>query len=244
MVPVYNAKAAETMRRRARLLAAVEAAIPPGWWIMPHHLPRFDENVSIRRFRQTVAIMLAQLPDHRTAMRDQPVELGAYSDGGVELAAFPASEGKGGLGSEGGVAYFDNSDLVVAKAWADKRKRAQGRSVRPPALLAVKGGFEGADLDAFESALFGPDASRGRKPEGVLARDRRPPWAGVLAFPRAGIAEGQDPVLFLSPFYSAELPTAILRLEVRRLVQGGVDVQPAHDLGVLAGLNIARPLRD
>jgi hypothetical protein len=105
MVPVYNAGAGETMRRRARLLAVIEDAVPHGWWIMPHRVPRLDQNVSIRRFRQTVTAMLAQLPDPRTASRDRPVELHDISAGEyVELAAFPASPGKaGGLGSEGGV---------------------------------------------------------------------------------------------------------------------------------------------
>lgn len=242
MVPVYNAGAGETMRRRARMLAVIAEAVPPGWWIMPHHLPRLGENVPIRRFRQTVAAVLAKLPDPRTASRDTPVELHASWNGEyVELEAFPASPGKaGGLGSEGGVSYVDNSELRVAAAWRNRRKREQGRSAPSPALLAVRGGFTGAEMDDFEMALFGRDVRIGRRPDGVMATDRRPPWAGVLGFPEAGVAVGHDPVLFVSPAYDGELPVAILRLEARRLVDGRLEVQSGTGRDVLAGLNFAR----
>lgn len=242
MVPVYNAGASETMRRRARLLAVIEEAVPPGWWIMPHRLPRLDENVPIRRFRQTVTAMLAQLPQPQIASRERKIELQAVWDGKyIELAAFPASPGRaGGLGSEGGVSYVDNSELRVAAAWRNRRKREQGRSAPPPALLALRGGFTGADLDDFEMALFGRGVRIGRPPEGVMATDRRPPWAGVLAFPEAGVAVGRDPVLFVSPAYDGAFPADVLRLEVRRLVDGRLEVQPSTDREVLSGMNFAK----
>jgi hypothetical protein len=140
------------------------------------------------------------------------------------------------------VSYVENSELRVAAAWRNRRKREQGRSVPAPALLALRGGFTGADLDDFEMALFGRDVRIGRRPEGVMATDRHPPWAGVLAFPEAGVAVGRDPVLFVSPAYDGEFPAAILRLEVRRLVYGRLEAQSATDRDVLSGLNFARGL--
>jgi len=134
---------------------------------------------------------------------------------------------------------MDNSELRIKAAWREKRKREQGRSVPPPALLALQGGFGGADLEDFENALFGRDIWLGHRPEGVLATDANPPWSGVLAFLRVSSAGADDPVLFLSPHYNGPLPDAMARLEVRRLESGGVNVQPARDVNVMVGMRWA-----
>jgi hypothetical protein len=50
------------------------------------------------------------------------------------------------------IAHYDDSELVIRDSWKNRRKRKQGRSVPPPALLAMAGSFLGADLEAFEMA--------------------------------------------------------------------------------------------
>ena len=100
-------------------------------------------------------------------------------------------------------------------------------------MRSLQGGFAGADLEDFENALFGRDVRLGRRPEGVMAVDRDPPWAGVLAFPHVSPARVTDPVLFLAPGYDGVLPAAVDRLEVRRLDPGGVAVQQARDTDVM-----------
>jgi hypothetical protein len=162
--------------------------------------------------------------------------LEGYGRADVVLIAAPATKRPGGLGGGAVVGYMDDSRVRVAAAWADRRKRRQGRSVPPPAVLALQGSFGGADLDDFENALFGLDARLGRAPDGVMARDRRPPWAGVLAFPRVSPAGGADPVLFVAPAYSGSFPEAVNRLEIRRLVDGGVAIQEPRDRDAMAGM--------
>lgn len=83
------------------------------------------------------------------------------------------------------------------------------------------------------------DARLGRLPDGVMARERRPPWAGVLAFPAVSPAGATDPVLFVAPAYAGRFPGALDRLEVRRLVEAGVEIQEARDRDVMAGMRWA-----
>jgi hypothetical protein len=81
----------------------------------------------------------------------------------------------------------------------------------------MAGGFLGADLEDFEMALFGRNVPIGGKPDGAMAVENDPPWAGVLAFPAVSPLGVTDPVLFIAPAYSGPLPEAASHLEVRRL---------------------------
>jgi hypothetical protein len=241
MMPVYNAGSAETMRRHERLLGVVEQLIPYGWWVLPFHLPPLAGDASLRAFRSVVHGLLRGLPPLSSVSRETTLRLaGRVPQGRVELTAVPAN-GRGGLGGGAVVAQFDNSQVVLRNAWNNSRKRKQGRSVPSPALLALAGSFIGADLDDFEQALLGG----GFVPDGVMANERKPPWAGVLAFPSISPASAADPVLFVAPGYGGPFPLTIERLEVRRIISGEVVVQPAHDVNVMAGVRWAkRPLGD
>ena len=94
-------------------------------------------------------------------------------------------------------------------------------------------------VEDFEMALFGRDVRTGREPDGVMAVDSNPPWAGVLAFPAVSPASVVDPVLFVAPAYTGPLPASVDRVEVRRLGPNGVAIQEARDTDVMVGMRWA-----
>jgi hypothetical protein len=238
-VPVYNAVAGTQVRRHDRLLDALEERVLAGWWLNALHLPDLPESAPLRPFKAEVERLLAMAPPASSVKPGDRVELrGEVWDQRLELSLV-RTEKAGGLGLQGGIAYFDNSELRIIAVWNDKRKRAQGRSVLPPALLAIQGGFGGADLEDFANALFGRDVNGGVEPTGVMIEDD-PPWAGVLAFPSLSPAGAGQPVLFVAPRYAGpRLPAALKRLEVHRLVGNSVAVEPARDQDAWHGMRWA-----
>jgi hypothetical protein len=152
-----------------------------------------------------------------------------------------------------GIAYFDNSEARVRRAYLDPDKREQARGAKAqPAFLAVNGGIFGADVEEFDRALLGYtvehhgferervgysfDATKGE-----MLRDADGPWAGVLAFVAPGVFGASDPVLYVSPHFDGHLPFAFLRL--RRRMLGIVDL-PASGGSAMSRVRFAEPMID
>jgi hypothetical protein len=240
-MPVYNASSGETARRHERLLDVIEQRIPDGWWVIPFHLPAVSGHAPLRQFRKVVDDLLAQLPPAESVPSDSAIRLfGIVQEHRIEFTAVRAS-GQGGLGGGAMISHFDNSEQVIRAAWSNRRKRAQGRSVPAPALLALAGSFMGPDVEAFDNALFGRDARTSERPDGAMVAEARPPWSGVLVFPTISPAIAPDPILFVAPSYTGPLPAAVARLEVHRLEGHRIDVRPATDRDVSSGMRWAKP---
>ncbi len=152
-----------------------------------------------------------------------------------------------------GVAYFDNSEARVRRAYLDRDKRQQARgSTAQPAFLAINGGIFGAGVAEFDRALLGYTVehhgfARERvghsfdATKGEMLRDADGPWAGVLAFVAPGVFSASEPVLYVSPHFDGHLPFAFLRL--RRRMLGTVDF-PASGEPVMSRVRFAEPLTD
>lgn len=236
MAPIYNASSGDTASRHDRLLDVLEERVPDGWWLMPFHLPDLAGHAPLYPFRGLAEELLAQIPPADGLPVGTSIHLrGRLPEGRVEFTALRAA-GPGGLGGGAMLSHFDDSELVIRPSWANRRKRLQGRSVPPPALLAMAGGFVGADLEDFQNALFGREP---RRPDGAMVGEANPPWAGVLAFPQVSPASAPDPVLFVAPGYSGSFPAAVAQLEVRRLGADSVEVTAAQDRDVFAGIRWA-----
>lgn len=148
MVPVYNAPMGIARRRHDRLLDVIEARAPKGWWLLPFRLPALSESAPLGQFTRLVEELIANLPPADTVVPEDVRRLegslpGTGRDTRVTIVATPATEGPGGLGGGAVVGYRDDSWLRIATAWQDKRKRSQGRSVPPPAVLAILGALRG-----------------------------------------------------------------------------------------------------
>lgn len=240
--PVYNAASGEVAKRQQRLIGEVRNRIPPGWWIIPFHLPALAGHASLRDFRRLADELVAQIPPAEQTARLTKIELeGSLPEGRMQFTAF--RDDPGGLAAYPMISHVDNSEQVLRASWTGRRKRSQGRASPAPALLAIPGSLLGADLDDFEMALFGRDVRLGRAPDGAMVEDN-PPWAGVLAIARTSPASADQPVIFLAPRYQGSpLPAAIADLELRRLVPGGIESTPADVEDAWAGMRWASMAR-
>lgn len=162
--------------------------------------------------------------DYRATFRDATVSVGAVSKE-MNLHAVP------------GVAYFDNSEDRVRRAYVDRDKREQARgATAQPAFLAVNGGIFGAGIEEFDKALLGYSTQHMgfrqetvgfsfNAREGEMLRDAGGPWAGVLAF----LAPGSSlrPTLSCTPrpmstdtcrsrFYACDAENSALSISRRR----------------------------
>jgi hypothetical protein len=151
----------------------------------------------------------------------------------VDMLARQLKSTKIGMGPA--VASFSNASDRIAAAWADGRKREQGRAARRPAVLALLGGFM-TDQHDFDTGLFGPGPG-----DRAMATDLSPPWDGVVAVREVGYTSGDDPVYYPSPHSTASIPTAIRRLATRRLNGTSIEIEPGLDHDVLAGLGFIDP---
>lgn len=69
-----------------------------------------------------------------------------------------------------------------------------------------------------------------------MGRARVPEFSAVLAFPRLGIAGGDDPILYVHPKFQGTLPDALLVLEQRRLGSDGILGTSATQTGIIDAL--------
>jgi hypothetical protein len=132
---------------------------------------------------------------------------------------------------------------VVQAAVAGKRAQARGAEQLVLAALFT-GGFGNYELEKFDSALFGRTVAHhdvdmvntGKitfDPSGVFGRGHgKPTFAGALAFANLGWTGGPDPVLYMHPRFTGELPSALRHLRRRLLGPDGiVDVPRDREAG-------------
>jgi hypothetical protein len=234
MAPPFDVLMGTSMAKQARVIDLLGRDVPDGWALWPRRLPPLSGHDSTKPLRNLLRAEYRSLPEPARGTR---VEIHArLGDERVEVVLLAADWGPvAGWGTAGGA-----SDAVprVEGAWLDPRKRRQGRSARQPAILAVLGNGWSDSLDAFSQALFGWTG------EGVMASDARPPWAGVLAFPRLHVTGGPAPTFMRAPHYRGEVPAAINRLETWTVQSGTVTVSPALDRNPWASMEWALDQRD
>jgi hypothetical protein len=235
-VPNYDPDSTDLIRRRARLLNVIEDRMPSGWTAIVRRVPNIGDDERLGPFKNLVRDLYNQLPDPARVPPDGIYLLsGSLDQGPLRLGMLPKQYPGRRIGAGPAYAVYPDAELRISAVWDDDRKRQQGRSAPPPAVLAIRGTW-GTDLNAFANGLLGRDLS-----SGPMATDRNPPWASVVAFREFWHAGAKyDPVFLPSPYYNGPIPGAIARLETYQAVGGRLEMVPATDSNVLAGFSFAK----
>jgi hypothetical protein len=154
--------------------------------------------------------------------------------------------------SEPAVAAWNTSEEKIRKVI--KKKRAQGRNVEIPSILAVWANGISTTFEDFDHALYGREVGvlGTETATGVLEVSRSefhadgvfnkgegdPTWAAVLAFVNVYLGGGSDPVLYLHPRFRGDLPETLTSIERRSFdpVARSVNMVPSRRPGFMKGL--------
>lgn len=244
--PVYNQPAYLERLRRERLVGVIEEAMPPGWWVIPHGLPKVGLHDSRREFRRVVESLLASLPNGAGVTFEKRLHLeGGTRRGPVVLELWPGDPHGSPIAMASMGAYNDDSEVRVAQAARDKRHQARafpGERV----LLAIDAPWGGPDREQFDTALLGHSVMHlgldrqvthySFRRDGALAGQRVAEYCAVLAFARVGMFGGADPVVYRHPHYEGELPAELQVLRQRFLEDAGIGDIPATRSGIVERL--------
>lgn len=243
--PIIDAEAGEAVKLHVPLLDIIETLVPEGWGAMVLELPRLGPNDSKRQFRQEVANMMALLPARSTRSVDFTADL---PKGRIHLCLYPGIDGDQRILMEPAITSWNNSEQRIRRAAL--RKKRQARAANGPSLVAINAGGISSKFEDFDVALFGRTyeqfdprlgvIGKGFQPDGLFAgrRSEPPILAGVLAFVNVGFRQIPDPVLYLHPRFTENLPESLLILERRYLDPAGegIGMTPSQHPGVMTGL--------
>jgi hypothetical protein len=248
-VPVINGSVHDLTKQRAPLLDLIEDHVPPGWGIVVVELPSIGAGDSKKGFKRAVVEMLAVDPP---AEGDSSLLLQRETDQGpVTLRLIPwQADGDTGLLTHGGSGFVDETPSRIRRAL--DRKRRQVRGTNEPVIVAIRASGLVSSFAHFDRAVFGSDYSAlgfngevlgtGFRADGVFARaaSTPPTYAAALAFLAVDFPVCVQPVLYLHPRFTGELPQALLALERRYLTPDGrgIRVTPALRDDLLSGLHL------
>jgi hypothetical protein len=250
--PTYNAAHREERRRREAMLAIIERETPPGWWVIPRKLPALGLNDSRQEFQRRVRSVLAGLPDPAGVTFDTRHRgTASTSHGELVLEAWPGDPELGPIAMVSMGAWRDDSRLKVATA-ARFRKVRQARAFPgETVILALDAPYGGPDVEDFDQALLGHFTAHydlELKPvgetfeaDGVMAKQGRAEYAGVLAFGRVGMFGGLDPTLYRHPRFGGTFPDELLALRQRSLTSGGIADVPASTTAIIDRIGFPGP---
>jgi hypothetical protein len=249
--PAYNQEAALERRRREALLGVIEGETPAGWWVRPRRLPSLALGEPRGEFRRALRSRFAELPDRSHHTMADPLRLEAPTrHGEIVLELWPGDPKDSPIAMASMGAHRDDSPLRVAFAERTKRHQARafpGESV----LLAIDSPFGGPDVESYDMALFGSTLVRigleddavsySFRPDGVLAKQRRAEYAGVLAFPQVGMFGATDPIIYHHPLHEGALPAALLDLRQRSIRSGGITDRQAQRTSISGAIGFPIP---
>jgi hypothetical protein len=246
--PVFNKDTAETARNRNRLTDFVERSQPEGWRVAIAGLPNIGPAGSIRQFKAAVKQMLDVPPPARG---EEKRELSCkIPEGEIRLnlrAETTVSRKKGtkNVGHEAPLSLVNEAEGVIRNKVKDKYRQA--KNVEVPVLVAVQADKFFERLQDFDMALFGHyhlrlDESMSFKANGLFscAKEGEPTIAGVLAFTQVGMLRCSEPIIYVHPRFSGNLPDALCQLEQRKLTscRSGIQSLEARKRGFLEALRV------
>lgn len=260
--PVFNATVGAEFKARAALLDLIDREAPPGWSIIVSQVSASDG--SHQMFKRFIREMFRDIdpptkdaePVALTLTDEQEEQIG----GTLEMRLLPKQHYPDrAVVGEPGIGFVDDTEQRIRQAVTNKRKLRQAREASLPVIVAMKTpqAFSTANIREFDRALYGRTVQAvGRlaqlkerpiwfEPDGEWTRrkgDGQPSIAGVLAFLGVEIAGGPDPVLYLHPRFTGNLPSPLLELEQRRFDWDTLTIESvrARTTGVLDRISWVR----
>lgn len=245
--PIFNKATEEQLKSQVPLLAFIESKIPQGCGISVWQLPTIGPADSKKEFKRAVENMLRISPPSED---DEDIELiKKLPTGIIHLRLWPKNIKSKQHMSDAPIAFNDNSEVCIRRAV--KHKREQVRSSKEPVFLAIQASGISSEFDDFDMALFGRGYARydeqhrlketGFTTDGIFneQRDKKPTYAGVLAFLTVGFNACTVPVLYRHPRFSGILPEALLQLEQRMYNEESneIQIQPSNAKDLVERLN-------
>jgi hypothetical protein len=231
------------LKRIEVLNSIIEKATPAGWSVVVEELPDIGPSDSKREFKRKVAELMRLPPP---SMVSAPRRLSREtSSGRIVLYLIRRKPGPSSIVM--GPAIVTNPDAVPRIQRTVKKERRQVRNAGCPVVLAVNGRWN-APTEDFDRALFSSESAARNNMDEVasklvadgefaVARNGEPTYAALLAYPDAFVTCRYEPILYIHPRFSGQLPDSIRVLQTRCWVDGRVEVTPAKRPRVLAALN-------
>lgn len=229
----------------------IESLIPDDWSVEVWGLPKLGPNDSKKGFKRKIRELFSELPPANTFTDDSiKIEIEAGFDGELSLVLRPGRNGRRAAFVRGVISGADNTQQRISAAVT--RKKKQLKHVGTPVVLAVRTDAFG-DMEDYDQALYGltfesvdhqgRTIRTGFHPTGVFGKQRSSPpvCAAVLAYTAVGFPGVTDPVLYLHPAFTGQLPEALLkRLQVRSLEADGIRIAVAGSKRILDQMHFVR----
>lgn len=214
----------ETSKDQSALIEILKAEIPQSWSFISWSLPQVGQSDSKKEFRKAISDIVTTLPSPEGNASIYVTK--GISSGSICLEMIPQETDKSWLAGPIDIAVDDVKEKIE-KAIHGKRKQTRQSSI--PVILAINMDGMGASYEDFDQVLFGYShanwGTSGFEANGLFTgranKEKPPTFAGILAFFNVGLSGWEaDPILYINPRFTGELPNGLLRLE-RRLYDSG-----------------------
>jgi hypothetical protein len=210
-----------TSKDQSDLIEILKAQISKSWSFIVWSLPQIGQSDSKREFKKAVEDIITMLPSPKGNASIYVTKV--ISSGNIVLEIFPKEMDESWLAGPIKDSVDDTKKNIDK---AIRRKREQACQSGIPVILAINMDGMGASHEDFDQVLFGYtwyhanygiSAFKGNGLFTGRANKEKPPtFAGILAFFNVGLWGWEaDPILYINPHFTGELPNGLLRLERR-----------------------------
>lgn len=222
--PVINHEVGVKEKIQKPLLNYIESKETPGWIVCVSQLPKIGPNDSKKKFKIAIDEIFSEL---KSITNKNEVEFSRIiSQGEINIHFYKTSRNYNRIAIEPAIAVFDNTCTRIEHAFDKKRK--QVRNSQYPVILAINAGGILSEYEDFDKVLFGHTTDIFDKEMRLIeeskfiedglftkVKNKKPTYAGVLAFVQTGLFSRTPPILYRNPRFKENLPNSLLQLEQR-----------------------------
>jgi len=243
--PRFDAKGEDERKYDAPLLKFINSNIPRGWSVNVIELPKIGPEDSQKEFKEKFLQVCKELQ-----IQEEFYEINLeLRSGYLHLRFFQEELGYEPVISGRLYPFDENPAKRIRQSIQHKRRQVRAESL--PVILAVQASGYGVTFDDFDRALFGHSftSSGGGNNKKIKfnrngiflepgKEEKKPTYAGILAFKRIDLKRRNDPVLYRHPRFNENLPVQLTNFEQREFqLPDKIVVHPPKHHNILAGLD-------